>query len=144
MLRSAQSGFITIEVLVAIMLAASALASVLMGMTSSLFGSSAAAHTADALSIAKSQLALVRVSALRVGVEEGRHDARYGWSRSVSETPRRGWSQTSEDAGSELRLLRIDVAVNWTNAGRRRELTLHSLHAAPRERAEAGEGEEER
>ena len=122
--RSSERGFTLLEVLIAFIIAAIAVAALVQGASGGLVAASVAAHEQEALSRARSRLATLR-AALVPGLQQGDDGGGFAWRMDVQQAavaapPRPG----DPPRAGRANLYRVTIEVSWRMDGRRRAVTL--------------------
>ena len=126
-----QGGFTLLEVLVAFIIAAIAIAALLQGASGGLHSVQAAAHYQEAVSRAQSRMALLQ-SSLAPGEQQGDDGGGFTWrvrvqpgaSTPVPQPPRA--QPAGPNRSERLVLYAVAVSIAWRLDGGDREVTLYS------------------
>lgn len=129
--RRLEAGFTLIEVVVALAIAGVALVAIARVFGSSVAGEATASSAAAALAVAEEQMADAEATVvLRPGSSEGIFAGRYRW-RTVITPYKDADAGPVDPLASTLRLLRIEVAVAWSDGSSRRRIALETLRLGP-------------
>ncbi|HVJ51943.1 MAG TPA: prepilin-type N-terminal cleavage/methylation domain-containing protein [Aliidongia sp.] len=126
------SGFTLLEVLIAFVIAAMALGIMFKAATGGLFAVATAGKYEEAMSRAKSHLAaLGHDNPLTAGDFEGDDGSDFHWSIHVAQIatvkPSEQLLRTVPQIASRMpALYEVDVAISWTEGGRKRQVQLRS------------------
>lgn len=129
MARAAQAGFTLLEVLVAFIIAALALAALFSGGLGGLRAANVSGRYTEAVSRAQSHLAAATIGdALSPGDRQGDEGNGYHWRVRIVPTATGGPGQPGEPA---LTLYAVSAAVSWTEADQTRAVQLETMRTAP-------------
>jgi general secretion pathway protein I len=134
-----QSGFALLEVLIAFVIAAMALGLLFQAASSSGGAAKQAGNYEEAVSRAKSHMAAVgRDSDVAPGEQGGDDGGAYRWRVKISPSAAAQAPADAPPVTAHLTLYDVEVAISWTDSGRRREVVLHSQRLAGQQAAPNG------
>lgn len=119
-------GFTLIEVLVAFLIAALALAALTQGVGGGLRSAQIAAHTQEALSRARSRLAATAITPPQTGTTSGPDGGGYTWQTTIRQTAisPKPPSETDADTTHPAALYTITTTITWSLDGPSRQISL--------------------
>jgi general secretion pathway protein I len=125
--RNRQSGFALLEVLIAFAIAALALGLLFQAASSSGGAARTAGYYEEAVSRAKSRMAMLgRDAPLAEGESQGEDGGPYRWRVKVAPSATAKPPPDAPPTAISLILYDIEVEISWTIDGRKREIVLHS------------------
>ena len=131
MTRRAPRGFALLEVLIAFAIAVMALGLLFEAASNGGGAARGAGYYEEAVSRAKSRLAMVgRVAALSEGETQGEDGGLYRWRVRISPTAMAKPPGGTPPTSSHLTLYAIEVGIAWTVDRRQHEVVLHSQRLA--------------
>ena len=138
-LGNRQRGFTLIEVLIAFAIAAMAMGLLFQAASSSGGAAKQAGNYEEAVSRAKSRMvALGRDSDIAPGERDGDDGGAYRWHVKITPSAVAQPPADGPPVTAHLTLYDVEVAISWTDSGRRREVVLHSQRLASQQAAPNG------
>lgn len=137
--RNRQSGFALLEVLIAFAIAALALGLLFQAASSGGGAARTAGYYEEAVSRAKSRMAMLgRDAPLAEGESQGEDGGPYRWRVKVAPSATAKPPPDAPPTAISLILYDIEVEISWTIDGRKREIVLHSQRLGVRQGAANG------
>lgn len=123
-----QSGFMLLEVVVALAIAAIALTALFQSGSAGLLSAAVAARVVEATERAQSHLAAFgRAAAVTEEDRSGEDGGGYRWRLRAAPVARHAADEPATAGAEPLVLYAVDVTISWDDGGRRRSVTLQSL-----------------